>query len=156
MLAGHTPHVDEPSAAAYVPVPQSVHDATFEAVENLPAAHAAHELAPALVPVFVIEPAAHTMQSAAFVDPLPATYLPAPHAVHDESVDAVEYLPAAHVVHIVAPAIGPVFVTDPVPHSLHELLAEVVEYLPAAHAMHAVAAAFVPVSVMDPALHGEQ
>ena len=48
-----------------------------------------HELAPALVPVFVIEPA---LQS-----------------VHEVSVDAVEYLPAAQGVHVVAPAAAAVW-----------------------------------------------
>ena len=62
---------------------QSVHDATAEIVEYLPALHSAHVVAPALVPVFVIEPA---LQS-----------------VHEASVDAVEYLPAAQAVHAVAP-----------------------------------------------------
>ena len=103
------------------------------------------------MPVLVIEPAAHTRQSAAFVDPLPATYLPAPHAVHDASVDAVEYLPAAHVVHVVAPAIGPLFVIDPAGHAIHGESVDAAEYLPAAHAVQLVALALAPVSVIEPA-----
>ena len=42
---------------------QLVHEATFDAVEYSPAAHAVHELAPAAVPVFVIDPAIHTLQN---------------------------------------------------------------------------------------------
>ena len=65
VLAGHAAHVDELSAAAYLPAPQSVHDVTFDAVEYLPAAHAAQVLAPEEAPVFVFDPAAHTLQSLA-------------------------------------------------------------------------------------------
>ena len=75
----------------------SVHDATFEATEYLPAPHSVHELAPALVPVFVIEPA--------------------PQSEHDAASDAVEYLPAAHAAHAVAPAAEPVSVIEPAAHS---------------------------------------
>ena len=70
-----------------------MHWATFDAVEYLPAPHSVHVVAPVLVPVFVIEPAA---QSA-----------------HDGTVEAVEYLPAGHAVQLVALALVPVFVTDP-------------------------------------------
>ena len=49
-------HVDEPSLAAYFPATQLVHEAMFEAVEYLPAAHIVQLLAPSLAPVFVIEP----------------------------------------------------------------------------------------------------
>jgi hypothetical protein len=75
----------------------SVHDATFEAAEYLPAPHSVHELAPALVPAFVIEPA--------------------PQSVHAATFDAVEYLPAAHAAHAVAPAAEPVSVIEPAAHS---------------------------------------
>ena len=44
------------------PTPQSEHDATFDAVEYLPATHGAQALAPALVPVSVTDPAAHSEQ----------------------------------------------------------------------------------------------
>ena len=40
-----------------------MHAATFDAVEYLPMAHLVQMLAPVPVPVFVIEPAAHAMQS---------------------------------------------------------------------------------------------
>ena len=76
---------------------QSVHDATFDAVEYCPAPHAVHELAPASEPVFVIDPAAQAM--------------------HDVTFDAVEYSPGAHAVHVIAPAEAPVFVNDPAAHS---------------------------------------
>ena len=79
-------------------VSHSVHKATFDAVEYLPAAHGVHELAPASAPVFVIEPALHSM--------------------HDATFDAVEYLPASHAVHFVAPADAPLSVIDPVSHDV--------------------------------------
>ena len=85
----------EPSA--YFPASQAVHVSTFEAVENLPAAHAVHELAPGKEPLFVIEPA--------------------PQSEHDAAFDAVEYLPAAHAAHAVAPAAEPVSVIEPAAHS---------------------------------------
>ena len=100
-----------------MPAVHSVHEATFDDVEYLPAAHSLHLVAPPAVPVFVIDPASHALQSAAFVDPLPATYLPAAQLVHAESVDAVEYLPAAHWLHAIAPVAEPVFVIEPASHS---------------------------------------
>ena len=56
--------------------------ATFDAVEYLPTAHPVQILAPALVPVFVIEPAAQSL--------------------HDATFDAVEYFPTAHFVQSVS------------------------------------------------------
>ena len=50
------------------------------AVEYLPTLHSAHELAPSFVPVFVTEPAPHSMHAAAF--------------------DVVEYLPAGQATHL--------------------------------------------------------
>ena len=76
---------------------QSVHTATFDAVEYLPTAHAVHVVAPALVPVLVIDPSAQS--------------------VHEATFEAVEYLPAAHDVHVAAPAEEPVFVIEPAAHS---------------------------------------
>ena len=75
-----------------------MHDVLFEAVEYLPAAHAVHVVAPVVLPVFVIEPAAHAMHVATF--------------------DAVEYLPAAHPVHAMAPANAPALVIDPAAHAV--------------------------------------
>ena len=74
-----------------------MHKVTFDAVEYLPAAHSRHELAPALAPAFVIEPA--------------------PQWMHDATFDAVEYLPATHAVHAFAPADEPVSVIEPAAHS---------------------------------------
>ena len=70
---------------------------TFDAVEYLPAAHAVHVVAPVLVPVFVIEPAAQSE--------------------HDGTFDAFEYLPASHAVHVVAPVEEPLSVIEPAAHS---------------------------------------
>ena len=44
-------------ASPHLPAVQSVHAATFDAVVYVPASHAVHVVAPALVPVSVIEPA---------------------------------------------------------------------------------------------------
>ena len=112
-------HVDEPSAAAYAPAPQSEHEATFDAVEYLPAAHWLHVVAPALGPVFVTDPAPQSMQDATF--------------------DASEYLPAPHAVHFVALAAVPVSVIDPAAHSEQYLRPVMLAYLPAEHSMHAAA-----------------
>ena len=54
------------------PAPQSLHAATFDAVEYLPAAHAVHVVAPAEEPVSVMEPAAHSEQ---YVRPVALVYL---------------------------------------------------------------------------------
>ena len=76
---------------------QSVHAATFDAVEYLPTAHAVHVVAPALVPVLVIDPSAQS--------------------VHEATFEAVEYLPTSHEVQFVAPAVSPVSVIEPAAHS---------------------------------------
>ena len=131
-------------------------DWTFDAVEYLPAAHWAHELAPVVDPVFVIEPAAHLLQSAALLKPVVPLYVPASQSVHDAMADVVEYLPAAHSVHAVAPALVPVFVIEPAAQSVHEATFELVEYLPATHGVQVFAPALVPVSAMEPAAHSEQ
>ena len=44
------------------PATQSLHDAVVDIVENLPAAHAVHMVAPATAPVSVIAPAWHRVQ----------------------------------------------------------------------------------------------
>ena len=88
----------EPVVPLYVPASQSVHAATFDAVEYLPTAHGVHVVAPARVPASVIEPAAHLVQF--------------------ESVELVEYRPAAHSSHVVARACVPVFVIEPARHAL--------------------------------------
>jgi hypothetical protein len=74
-----------------------VHDAAAEVIEYVPPPHSLHEVAPAPVPVFVIEPAAQS--------------------VHDATFEVVEYLLATHAVQFVAPILVPVFVTDPAAHS---------------------------------------
>ena len=56
-----------------------------------------HVVAPVLVPVFVIEPAAQSE--------------------HDATFEASEYVPAAHGVHVVAPDAEPLSVIDPAAHS---------------------------------------
>jgi hypothetical protein len=88
----------EPIVSTYLPGSQSVQAPTFDAVENLPTAHAVQLLPPALMPVLVMEPAAHLAQEAA--------------------VDIVEYLPAVHSVHKRPPTAPPVSVIDPATHTL--------------------------------------
>ena len=126
---------------------QSVHDATSDAVEYLPAPHSVHVLAPALVPVFVTEPAAQS--------------------VHDATFEAVEYLPATHRVQFVAPGDTAVSVIEPAAHSeqydlppsdwywpalqsVQDATFELVECLPAPHGVQFVAPAFGPVAVIEP------
>ena len=74
-----------------------MHAATFDVVENLPAAHWVHFVAPVVLPVFVIGPALQF--------------------VHVPTFDWVEYLPVAQAEHVVAPALAPVLVMDPAAHS---------------------------------------
>ena len=71
------------------------HDATLEDNEYVPAAQGVQVVAPALVPVFVIDPA--------------------PQVEHDVVGDN-EYEPAAQGVQVVAPALVPVFVMEPAVH----------------------------------------
>ena len=70
-----------------------MHDAAAEVVEYLPAAHSVHVEAPVPVPVFVTEPAVHS--------------------VHDATFEAAEYLPVTHGVHVFAPTLVPVSVIEP-------------------------------------------
>ena len=92
-----------------------MHDAAVDVVEYLPAAHPAQVVAPALAPVFVIDPALQSVHGA---------------------VDAVENLPAPHAVHMVAPAKEPVFVTDPAAQSEQNDLPPSDWYWPAVQAVH--------------------
>ena len=59
----------------------------------MPAAHSVHVLAPELLPVLVMEPAAQVE--------------------HEPSVEAAAYVPAAHSVHVLAPELLPVLVMEP-------------------------------------------
>ena len=72
-------------------------DWTFDAVEYLPATQAAHVVAPVLLPLSVIEPAAHLM--------------------HEATSDATEYSPASHAMHEMAPGLAPVSVIEPAKHT---------------------------------------
>ena len=87
-------HAVDPPIAAYCPTLHASHAVTFDAAENLPCAHSMHVLAPALVPVLVIEPARHR---AHFVS----------------TAESAEYWPAVHAVQLVAPAAEPRPVIDP-------------------------------------------
>ena len=146
----------DPSLAAYLPFGHDVHAFTFDSLEYLPTAHALQMLAPALVPVFVIEPAAHCAQSLASFEPVVPLYVPGPQSTHEATFDAVEYLPTAHAVHVVAPALVPASVIEPAAQSIHVKSVDFFEYLPAAHSSHVVAPALVPVLVIEPARHALQ
>ena len=89
----------EPPVSTYLPASQSMHAVEMlDAVEYLPAAQTVHVVAPVLVPLSVIDPAAHVM--------------------HDSTFDAVEYSPAAHAMHELAPAAVPLLVIEPATHTL--------------------------------------
>ena len=88
-------------------VVQLEHKATLDDNEYEPAAQGVHVVAPALVPVSVINPA--------------------PHDKHDATFEDNEYSPATHGVHVVAPALIPVFVMDPAPQVAHEATSDGVE-----------------------------
>ena len=67
--AGHFAHVMQLALlfwSWYWPVGQSVHDASVDAVEYLPTAHAVHVVAPAFLPVLVTEPAAQILHAPTF------------------------------------------------------------------------------------------
>ena len=98
MPAGQPSHVEEPSAAVYLPMLQSMQATVLDTVEYLPTAHAVHVVAPVPAPLSVIEPAAHAMHAATF--------------------DAVEYCPAVHALQELAPAAVPVSVIEPATHTL--------------------------------------
>ena len=133
-----------------------MHELTRDVVEYLPTAHCMHVVAPGLLPVFVLEPAAQSMQLPGAEEPAVATYLPAVQSEHEVTLDFVEYLPGAHCVQVVAPVSMPALVIEPASQSLHSLTFDVAEYLPAAHAKHPFAPAAEPVSVIDPAAHSGQ
>ena len=82
----------EPALPTYLPAPQSLQAGTFERIEYLPPAHFVHVVAPALVPVFVIEPAPQETQPV---------------------VELSEYLPTGHRVHVFALGLLPVSVAEP-------------------------------------------
>ena len=146
----------DPSLAAYLPFGHDVHALTFDSLEYLPTAHAVQMLAPVLVPVFVIEPAAHCAQSLGSFEPVVPLYVPGAQSVHAATFDAVEYLPTAHAVHVVAPVLVPASVIEPAAQSVHVESVDFFEYLPAAHSSHVVAPALVPVLVIEPARHALQ
>ena len=70
----------------------------LDTAEYFPATHSVQSVAPGLGPLLVIEPA--------------------PHGVHDATVDALEYVPATHAIHELAPAAVPKLVRDPAKHTL--------------------------------------
>ena len=106
-------------------------------------------------------------------DPSLAAYLPAGHDVQLATFDSLEYLPTAHALQELAPALAPVFVSEPCGHraqslalfepvvslyrpaeqSMHAPTFDAVEYLPTAHAVHVVAPVPAPLSVIEPAAH---
>ena len=88
--AGQSAHASAPSFAAYFPSGHDRQAATFDAAEYLPTAHRVQTLAPALVRVLVIDPAAHAAQSLASSEPSDSAYRPAAQSVHAPTFDTVE------------------------------------------------------------------
>ena len=89
----------EPVVSTYVPATQPMHDvARSDVVEYCPTAQAVQVVAPVLLPLSVIEPAAQ--------------------AVQDGTSDTVEYSPAAHAVHELEPAAVPLSVIEPAMHTV--------------------------------------
>jgi hypothetical protein len=72
-------------------------------------------VAPALVPVFVLEPAPQVEQEATF--------------------DDNEYKPGVHSVHVDAPPLVPVFVLEPAPQVEHDATFDDDEYRPGVHSV---------------------
>ena len=140
-----------PSFAAYWPAEHSV-QAEVDTAECFPTAHAVQMLAPMLAPVFVMDPASHSVQSLAKAEPVVSTYLPAVQPMHDVArLDAVEYCPTAQAVHVVAPVLLPLSVIEPAAQAVQDGTSDAVEYSPAAHSSHELAPAAVPLSVREPA-----
>ena len=115
----------EPVVPTYLPALQAMHAACEDAAAYHPAAHAVHVTPPVPVPVFVIEPAAHVMQSDASFEPVADTYLPASHSMHVATFALVVYLPAAHALHNLAPVVVPVI--EPAGHAVHAATFDTVE-----------------------------
>lgn len=90
-----------------------MHDSVAELIEYLPAPHPVHELAPVLLPVFVIDPAPHALQSLAVSEPIAPMYCPAGQSVHADTLDDVEYFPTSQAVHSTAPLLLPSSVMEP-------------------------------------------
>ena len=89
----------EPVVSTYLPATQPMHDvARLDVVEYCPTAQAVQVVAPVLLPLSVIEPAAQ--------------------AVQDVTADAVEYSPAAHPSHEIAPGAVPLSVREPAKQAL--------------------------------------
>ena len=146
-------HTVELAFPAYLPAGHRLHADPSDVGEYVPEAHGLQTLAPALGPVFVIEPGWHSLQSLVAFAPTESANRPARHAIQDFTFDAVEYMPAAHCVHVVAPALLPVSVSEPAGQSMHDATSDLVEYFPALQAVHTVAPDAKPVSVIEPAKH---
>jgi len=140
-----------PDAGVYFPALQLLQLSRAGVLENVPAAHAVHVLAPAVEPVLVIEPAGQLPQSAASFEPSFCVYLPTVQSVQAATLDEVEYLPFAHTVHAVAPAAVPLFVIEPAAQSAQDASLELVDHLPATQRLHSAAPRASPLSVIEPA-----
>jgi hypothetical protein len=95
------------------PPRQIVHSSSVERFEYIPAAQGVHDVAPAAVPVSVIEPIKQVAQSVSLFDPVALAYFPGAHEMHDVAVDTLEYFPESHAVQLTAPVLVPVFVSEP-------------------------------------------
>ena len=154
-----------PTAAEYLPTPQSVHAAVPVSALYFPCAQVMH------VPPFApVDPMLHT-QSAITVLPkkkCPESDGQAAHVISSVAPTAAEYLLTAHSVQVLSPEAPIVVEYFPVPQSVQTLGEEaprVVEYLPAPQLLHmaeptkalyfpaAHAVHVLPFCPVNPALH---
>ena len=141
-----------------MPAAQSLHDATFDAVEYLPAAHSVHDVAPVLAPVSVIAPAEHGTQFSLVAPVSALLYVPAlqrPSQLLVLDPPAPKW-PAGQKIQSAASSDPGVATYLPAAQSLHDATFDAVENLPASHSVHVVAPSLEPVSVIEPASHGMQ
>jgi hypothetical protein len=137
------------------PAPHAEH-ADRELLENVPARHAVHAVAPGADSVLVVEPAVHGWHTADDVAAGVVENRPAAQPIH-WMVGPEEKLPAAQAVHDDAPNFASVLVTDPAVHR-RQATVGLAEKVPAAQTRHSEAPGCERVSVMAPAgqrAHGD-
>ena len=125
-----------------------------------------HAVAPSALPVSVMEPAGHSMQSSSVSEPVTLTNFP---AAQSAPLGKLPNFPASHP-QLAAPTIvlpGQSRHADsaaepgvstylPALQLVHADAVDAVEYWPAAHSVHVVAPVLVPVLVIEPAGQSEQ
>ena len=135
--AVHSLAPDAVAVAVFVMLPgvHVEHAGTSDRSEYVPALHSVQFTPPGMLPVLVIDPAAHGRQSVSKL-PVVLAYVWGGQNVHAADAELMEYCPFAHAVQIVAPANAPASVRLPAAHTLHATAVALTEYLPALHALH--------------------